>query len=433
MVIVDLLELAGVAHFPKAKQLIEQVLIQEGFKEAQTEFAEASSDQEAQERISQFRDLVSRNQVQGNERNIDYWRKQGWEKFSQFVSAKSEEQSKTQQKRSKSVGESVTLHEDPNWLVVIPTDKAASCYHGKYTDWCTTKPFQPYYERYVYKQNIVLVYFLQIDTGNKWAIACHTNTDAIELFDKQDKAITKQQFHQQTGFNPDEYRIKALEHPEAKQKIAASKQKYTEAIQFLQSKMPFTETSAEVEKAIMFTKEPDAALSYCREVKGRWPEWEKIIVRDPEAAHYYATVVIGGRWPEAEPHIMKEPYYAVKYAAGVVRGRWPEAEPTIAQSVYAVRYAEDVVGGRWKEAEDQLLTGKNLSHMITYAIDVIMDRWPEAEQVMTNKLESLSNARGVVRPTDKETQRFLHSLEEYDYTFDAGLLDRYTVINELPE
>ena len=40
----------------------------------------------------------------------------------------------------------------------------------------------------------------------------------------------------------------------------------------------------------------------------------------------YAADVIKGRWPEAESNIMKNPYAAVEYARDVIKGRWPEAE-----------------------------------------------------------------------------------------------------------
>lgn len=131
MSIKQLLELAGVAHYPRSKLLIEQELINEGFKEAQVEFAQASNQETAAQSIAQFRDLVNRNQVQGNERNIDFWRKQGWNAFSNFVSTKSQQKSKTQEKRSKVSGNVITLKDDNRWLVIIPLDKEASCFHGK--------------------------------------------------------------------------------------------------------------------------------------------------------------------------------------------------------------------------------------------------------------------------------------------------------------
>jgi hypothetical protein len=370
MTIKQILELAGVAHLPKAKLLIEQELINEGFKEAQTEFAQQSNQETAAQAITQFRDLVNRNQVQGNERNIDFWRKQGWELFSNFVSTKSQQKSITQIKRSKSEGESVVLHEDPNWLVVIPTVKDASCYHGKNTNWCTTKPSQSHYEDYVYKRDVVLIYFLQIQTGDKWAIACHTDTDKIEMFDKQDKSIKENQFKQQTGFDPIEFRNKALGNPEAKSKIATSKKNYNDAIAFLKSKMPFTETSNEIEAAIMFTKDADIASDYCKRVKGRWPQWEKIIIRDPEQAYQYARDVIKGRWPEAEPFISQDSLAAYDYARKIINGHWPGGEAAIAKDpTAAYQYARYVIKGRWRKGETAIYRDPEFAELYDEFID----------------------------------------------------------------
>ena len=47
--------------------------------------------------------------------------------------------------------------------------------------------------------------------------------------------------------------------------------------------------------------------------KGRWPEAEPYIMKDPGSAYWYARGVIGDRWKEAEPYIMKDPTYAYKY------------------------------------------------------------------------------------------------------------------------
>lgn len=50
-------------------------ILNEGYPEAQKEFAAASGDPNlSSEVIGQYRTLVNRNQVQGNERNIDWWR-----------------------------------------------------------------------------------------------------------------------------------------------------------------------------------------------------------------------------------------------------------------------------------------------------------------------------------------------------------------------
>ena len=174
----------------------------EGYKEATVEFSQQADNATVADTLAKYRDLVNRNQVQGNERNIDYWRKQGWAAFKQFVDAKSLEKSKTQIKRKKVVGNSVTLKEDDNWLVVIPLDKEASCFHGKNSDWCTTKPNQTNFEDYFYNREVVLIYCLQKQTGGMWAIAGHEDLEQVEMFDQQDNTLTEAQFKQQTGLDP---------------------------------------------------------------------------------------------------------------------------------------------------------------------------------------------------------------------------------------
>ena len=61
-------------------------------------------------------------------------------------------------------------------------------------------------------------------------------------------------------------------------------------------------------------------------IKGRWPDVESIIMKDPESAYLYARFIIWGRWPEAEPYIMKNPRSACLYACSIIKGRWPEVE-----------------------------------------------------------------------------------------------------------
>lgn len=152
--------------------------------------------------IDQYKALVNKNQVQGQERNIDYWAKQGWEKFSDFVNKKSVIPTKTQVKRKLVAGKSITLSEDNRWLIVIPLDHDASCFHGRDTDWCTAKPTQGHFDEYFLDKNIVLIYCLNKKSGAKWALATHRDTDHIEMFDQDDNDISAAQFEAETGLNP---------------------------------------------------------------------------------------------------------------------------------------------------------------------------------------------------------------------------------------
>ena len=61
---------------------------------------------------------------------------------------------------------------------------------------------------------------------------------------------------------------------------------------------------------------------YSRDViKGRWPEADPIIIREPYLAYHYAKDVIKGRWPEAESKIMKDTYWGTLYLINVVNNQ----------------------------------------------------------------------------------------------------------------
>jgi hypothetical protein len=187
-------------------------LLREGYKEAEQEFSAISSKEEAKDIIQKYKSLVNRNQVKDQERNIDYWRKLGWNKFKDFVDKKSEQPTMTQIKRKKQVGRSITLDENDKWLIVVPLDKDASCFHGKDTDWCTTKPFATHFEQYFYDSNLTLIYFIRKSDLEKWAIAYGLKTTSsgqkradADYFNKKDQRIDEYSFEEQTGLNPNDY------------------------------------------------------------------------------------------------------------------------------------------------------------------------------------------------------------------------------------
>ena len=171
-------------------------MILEGYKEVTTKFSEDNDPQEVATVIEKYKELVNRNQFQGQERNIDWWGKQGYDKFKEAVRVKSLQKSMTQIKRSKNKGNSITLEENDKWLIVVPLDKDASCFHGKDTDWCTTKPFQTHFEYYFYNNEVTLLYFIRKSDLNKWAVAITDYNE--EFYDKNDTNIGNGTFSEQT-------------------------------------------------------------------------------------------------------------------------------------------------------------------------------------------------------------------------------------------
>lgn len=200
----------------------------EGFKEVEAKFIAAGADpEEVKEYLQQFRNLVKKNQFKDNERNIDWWGKnKSFQEFKSSLEQKSIGPTKSKLKRGGEVGRSINLWEDDKWLVVIPLDKDASCFHGKNSDWCTTKRDQQHFESYFYNEGITLTYCLNKETGAKWAIADHENADIGEpdeedeeawdeyqelkandwckFFDQKDTEISSRTFQQQTGLDPED-------------------------------------------------------------------------------------------------------------------------------------------------------------------------------------------------------------------------------------
>lgn len=374
-------------HIKQLLETLTRLQIDEGFKEAEAEFSQTADPIEVKNLITQYRQLNDRKQYQQPENNIDYWRKQGYEAFKKSVEAKSLEKSKTQIKRSKSSGKSVTLHEDDTWLIVVPIDKEASCFHGKNTDWCTTKPFASYFEQYVYDKSIILIYFLNTQTGAKWAIAAHSDTDKIELFDQQDKPITAEQFKQQTGFDPMEYRNRALSSPQVQTQAAAAREIYQAAMKRIQAARPFKQINSQVEQDLMFVKNADLTIEYCTAVKGRWPEAEQWLRNSVDGALLYATEVIGDRWPEGERAILNDPRATMEYSdsftletdeeTGEVYNTWEAAEAVIAKDPrVAAEYAFSL-GRRWKQVEPSIAAHASAAYF--YATRILRRRWPEGE------------------------------------------------------
>lgn len=364
----------------------------EGYSEATKEFAAEASQTEVDAAIATFRNLVNRNQVTGDERNIDYWRKQGWTAFSELLNLHKDKLSRTQQKRSRSVGKSITLEETGDWLVVVPLSNAASCFHGKNTDWCTTKPMSNHYERYVFDNSSVLVYFLQISTGTKWAMVLQ-EFGGVEFLNQTDQVITPTTFQQQTGLDPNHFQVlaqKVRSNPE----FQAIHTQRAEDVEYIQEWIQTRHRNPELEKVLWRVRNIQLILTYCINTGYKWSDFEQLLLRavfddsKPIAITEYAIKVKRARWPEAEQYILHDPYSATRYAKDVIGGRWLEAEAKILTNAPAARlYAEQVIKAAWPEAESVLATSPDEG--VAYAINVLHSRWlPVEKSIITQAKRS---------------------------------------------
>ena len=241
----------------------------EGYPQAQAAFAQVADAASVQKTIADFKQLVSRNQIKDvNQKNIDYWIKQGWDKFNSFVNQAAAVPSKSQVVKKKLTGQSITLVDNATWFIIIPIDKESSCFHGKDSNWCTTKIHQGHFENYFYKNDITLIYCFNKSTGGMWAIATHKKLDKMELFDQKDNKLTPEQFTAQTGLDPDELRSIAMGDTH-QPKIQANRDKWKASVELtyeLLDKLPQGTRSPEIEKELLYNKSQPECLMYIAKV-----------------------------------------------------------------------------------------------------------------------------------------------------------------------
>ena len=181
--------------------LIESIILDESFKDAQIKFSTSTSSEEVKQYIDKFKELSKRNIIKGQDKDIGFWIKGDWDSFKKFVDNNStlvtKRQSKVEQKK-----DSIVVYKDDNKQVVVPLTKEASIQYGKNTAWCTAYTDAPnQFIKYFYINKIALFYVLFKD-GNKYACAFHPEqADTIECFDKADKRMSFDEFEDETGIS----------------------------------------------------------------------------------------------------------------------------------------------------------------------------------------------------------------------------------------
>ena len=181
--------------------LIESIILDESFKDAQQKFSTTANPDEVKSYIEKFKELSKRNIIKGQDKDIGFWIKGDWDSFKKFVDSNSsvvtKRQSKVEQKK-----DSIIVYKDEEKQVVIPLTREASIQYGKNTAWCTAyTEATNQFIKYFYIKKITLFYVLFKD-GNKYACAFHpAHPDTIECFDQADKSISFNEFEEATGIS----------------------------------------------------------------------------------------------------------------------------------------------------------------------------------------------------------------------------------------
>lgn len=193
-------------------------ILNENFKTARDAFVKQGIDQGVVDKvISNFRMLAGKNQFSGDEKNIDWWVKQGWNNFQNAVETKAKTPTKTQQKTGKT-DKALSVSFAPNELskslgvtkIVMPLNYLGSRACGKNSNFCTTKLDRTHYDHIVLDQNSVLFYFLKNTPEGEQFYAVSTGPNYTLFWNHDNDEISEEEFVKQTGFKPQniEYAIK---------------------------------------------------------------------------------------------------------------------------------------------------------------------------------------------------------------------------------
>lgn len=397
--------------------------LREDYKTAKAAFLKQEPDAtKVDAAIAQFR--KHQNSFKGNEKNIDWWEKQGWNKFNVFIAAHN----------VKTTKDFLTLRSDDEWLIVVPLNKEASCYHGGGTDWCTTKENHEYFSQYFYnsshtKLHVVLIYCIKNPhhkgLKEKWAIVPYFNDqyqvehpktynlssrfdsdELIEYFDRRDKPLNRAQFESQTGLTVEEILDITREHKnEIEQRRKTNR--LTDYASLINDMRGLNRDGSDKELISPLTQE----ILY-REIPKRGTNDDIIM---------FMEVTGIKNWPEVEPTLFKTgtPHLLLQYfklsdnkkLAPLVKtsiekalrnkehinfmdmfefmhlehmSEWPEIEPSLLKMGDRVIWDYMELSGKyaWPEGEKELLKWKSPDILGNYARVTHKKEWPDAEKLV---------------------------------------------------
>jgi len=346
----------------------------EDYKTAARAFVnQGTQPDEVTKAIMSFKELNTKNQFTGDDKNIDKWVKKGWFPFIKAIAAKSVTHTKTQFKRAKIAGGSIDIVNNEEWTISVPLTKAASCRIGKNTRWCTSKPNNPSYEEHTSRGEI-FVYFVNKVTKQKWAISYeNSKLDNYDFFDQQDETISQDEFEMETGFWVDD--ITSAVKPHINLIIKSRRDEI------------LSRQTAVINSSM---NSPSDAYIYAETViRGRWPPGEALIATDGASAVKYAKL-IKDRFPPGESTIASDAGLAARYAVDVIRGRWPPGEKAIATTAEAsYQYAGFALEERWPPGEKAI--AKDSDYACWYALRLVKDRWPPGEKAIAKDSRRLAD------------------------------------------
>lgn len=169
--------------------------------------------------ITRFRTQVSRGTISGNEKDINYWKTQSLDDFTQAIKSAESKTTKRQQKQNAKHVDGIRVGKFGQWQAIIPTSVEASKCYGADTKWCTaSKATDKHFSDYQ-NSNTLLIYLVPDDSvdDGKWALVIDPMYGNVtDIFDEMDDFKTVSEFEKFTGLSAKKIADAAVQHNKAR-------------------------------------------------------------------------------------------------------------------------------------------------------------------------------------------------------------------------
>jgi hypothetical protein len=163
----------------------EDYIITSDFKTVEKKFLDQGiPKEEVKEYLGAFRELRNKHRIhKENEKNIDFWGKQEWDDFKNFVDDLRTTKSISEERKLQKMAGAELLAENKLWSVYHITTHAASQIYGAGTKWCITEKSPSSWNNYSKVNNVYFIISKVRDAKNPWyKIALLVDTEGTETY-----------------------------------------------------------------------------------------------------------------------------------------------------------------------------------------------------------------------------------------------------------
>jgi hypothetical protein len=175
-------------------------MLLESFKDAERIWiSQGNEKDEITKLISIFKELKTKNQISGDEKDIGYWMNHSFDEFKDFIA--SVDQEYKENRKNKAIEKDIIrFFENEFALVVVPKTHEACQKYGSHTKWCITGYNDTYWKDYMFGQGltpyiVIFKYKANIDRFDTalekiaFMVNYESTGEFYDIYDTQDNEI----------------------------------------------------------------------------------------------------------------------------------------------------------------------------------------------------------------------------------------------------